>query len=69
MTNDDHATNIGRIVLALADHTTGDYGDCGINDPILNIIDARRPAHELVSALADMSHETAAAIVRQLAAA
>jgi len=61
----NHATNIGRIVLALAHHVPGD-GECGINDPIVTIVDSHLPAHELLQALADMNGATAAGIVSQL---
>ena len=39
-----HATNIGFIVLALAGHEVGDYGDCMINDPVTAIVDREEPA-------------------------
>jgi hypothetical protein len=61
-----HAANIGRIVLALAEHDAGDWGDCSINDPVVSIIDRGEPAHVLLQALADMSEETAAGICKQL---
>jgi hypothetical protein len=61
-----HEENIGKIVLALAGHEVGDWGDCSINDPIVTIIDKRQPAHELVAALRKMNAETAAGIVYQL---
>jgi hypothetical protein len=61
-----HAANIGRIVLALADHDIGDIGDCSINSPIVSIIDRGEPARVLLQALADMSEETAAGICKQL---
>jgi hypothetical protein len=57
--------NIGRIVLALASHTPGDFGDSGFNDPILNIINLELPAHMLVEVFASMSVERAAGLVRQ----
>jgi hypothetical protein len=61
----EHASNIGLIVLAMAGHEIGDYGDGSINDTIMNIIDEQRPAHELLRALAGMDRERAAGIVRQ----
>lgn len=61
-----HLANIGRIVMHLAGHEVGDYGDCSINNPIVNIIDEMGHAHEIVSALAEISEESAEAIVRQL---
>jgi hypothetical protein len=64
----DHATNIGIIVLALADHEVGDWGDSAINDPVTSIVDLRRPAHELLDALKAMDSEKAAGIVAQITA-
>jgi hypothetical protein len=61
-----HAANIGRIVLALAEHDAGDWGDCSINDPVVSIIDRGEPAHVLLQALADMREETAASICQTL---
>jgi hypothetical protein len=61
----DRLMNIGRIVLALSSHEPRDFGDSGLNDPILNIIDTYQPAHKLVERLASMSIETAAGLVRQ----
>jgi hypothetical protein len=61
----NHLSNIGRIVLALSSHEPGDFGDSGLNDPILNIIDTYQPAHKLVERLASMSAETAAGLVAQ----
>jgi hypothetical protein len=61
----EHASNIGLLVLALAGHEIGDFGDCAINDPIATIVDFERPAHELLQALAKMSRETAAGLARQ----
>jgi len=60
-----HAKNIGLIVLALAQHEPGDFGDCSINDPVTSIVDMSRPAHELLQALASMKPETAAGLVDQ----
>jgi hypothetical protein len=60
-----HASNIGLIVLAMAGHEVGDYGDCSINDTIMNIIDEQRPAHELLRALSEMDRDRAAGIVAQ----
>jgi hypothetical protein len=62
----DHAANIGRIVLALAGHAAGDWGDCSINDPIVSAVDRDDPARILLQALAGMSEETAAGICKQL---
>jgi hypothetical protein len=64
--NQAHVTNIGIIVNHLGYHEVGDYGDCSINNPIMNIVDQKRPAHELVAALATMSEDEAAGIVDQL---
>jgi hypothetical protein len=61
----EHAANIGWIVRCLALHQPGDWGDCAINDAVVSIIDERRPAHELVAALAAMDFEMAAGIVAQ----
>jgi hypothetical protein len=61
----NHLVNIGRIVLALSNHEPGDFGDSALNDPILNIIDLHLPAHKLIEALASMSVEKAAGLVRQ----
>jgi hypothetical protein len=66
MYNDNHISNIGRIVLHLAQHQVGDRGDCSINNPIVTIIDQRQPAYELLAALSEMSEETAAGIISQL---
>jgi hypothetical protein len=60
-----HATNIGLIVLALAGHEVGDWGDCSINHPITSIVDMQQPAHVLLRALETMDRETAAGIVAQ----
>lgn len=65
MSKRDHATNIGLIVLTLARHEVGDWGDCSINNPITSIVDKQRPAHELLQALANMDRATARGIVRQ----
>jgi hypothetical protein len=62
----DHLANLGHIVFVLADHTPGHFGNCNPNDEVANIIDLGRPAHELALALANMSAERAAGIVRQL---
>jgi hypothetical protein len=62
----DRAANIGKIVLALAQHTPGDWGDCSINNPITSILDRREPAHMLIKALAEMDPDTAQGIVEQL---
>lgn len=59
---DRHAANIGRIVLHLAHREPGD----SINHPIVSIIDQGNPAADLIAALARISEETAAGIVRQL---
>jgi hypothetical protein len=47
-------------------HGPSDWLDCGINHPVVSITDGRRPAHELVTALAAMDFETATGIVAQL---
>jgi hypothetical protein len=60
-----HFTNLGAIVYALSCHDVGDYGDCSVNDPIVNLIDAERPAHELLAALRRMPPDTASGIVGQ----
>jgi hypothetical protein len=58
--------NIELIVLGLALHTPGDYGDCSINHPIISIIDQKRPAHELLEALVEMDLEIIKGILDQL---
>lgn len=60
-----HAENIGIIVLALATYDL-DSPTCYINDEILNMLDQRKPAHEVIRILADWSPEHAAGIVAQL---
>lgn len=62
----ERATNIGKIVLALARHEVGDWGDCSINDPVVSIIDDQQPADMLVAALDEMDEKTARGIVEQL---
>ncbi len=66
MSKRDYATNIGLIVLTLARHEVGDWGDCSINNPITSIVDKQRPAHELLQALANMDRAAARGIVRQI---
>jgi hypothetical protein len=66
MSSTTHHANIGKIVLALASHEVGDHGDCSVNDPILTVVDGRRPAHEVLEALSNFSEEKAAGIVAQL---
>jgi hypothetical protein len=69
MSNENHATNIGKIVLHLANHhTPGDVADGWLNDPIVNIIDCRGLAADFVRALGEMSQERAAGIVNAVSA-
>jgi hypothetical protein len=66
MTDFNHATNIGLIALHLAAHAPGDWGDSSINDPVTTLVDREQPAHVLLQALAHMSPERAAGIIRQI---
>ena len=63
----NYAPNIGKIVIYLGRcHEPGDFRDCSINDPIVNIIDTGGSAADFVRAIATFSAEKAAGIVRQL---
>ena len=54
-----HAANIGIIMLRLAWHEPGDFGDSSLNDPVVNIVDEGQPAENLVRYLARMPKDEA----------
>lgn len=64
--NTEYLTNLGKIVLAMASHDVENWGDCSINDPIMNLYGSRRPAHAVILPLAALLEEHAAGIVGQL---
>ena len=65
---EERAVDIGRLVLLLAQHEVGDWGDSAINDPITSIVDAQRPAHELIQKLVEMDSKTLKGIYAQAGA-
>jgi hypothetical protein len=50
--DNDHATNIGIIVLRLAEHDPGRWGDCSFPHGIVSVIDRFETAGDLVRELA-----------------